>query len=202
MIIECPYCESKVNGKVIGTHESFAEEAPFPFRALLLECPACLEPLLGGQEQFQTGVDRYEWSEITRLWPKPRKRVDWNIPDVVRDSLEEARLCYKVGAYRACAVMCGCALEGICAEYGTKAETLANGLKELRDKKIIEGRLFEWGEELRKRRNIGSHATGEKITKEDARDLLDFVSAICDYVFVLSAKFENFMQRKAPKPNT
>ena len=101
MIIECPYCESKVDGKVMGEHESFQEEAPFPFKALLLECPVCKNPLLGCQELYQTGPNRHEWSDVTRLWPQPDEHVDWSIPDIVRVSLEEAHKCYKARAFSA-----------------------------------------------------------------------------------------------------
>ena len=41
--------------------------------------------------------------------------------------------------------------------------------------------------------------TEEKITIQDAKDLLDFAQAICDYVFVLNAKFDRFMERKDSK---
>ena len=41
-----------------------------------------------------------------------------------------------------------------------------------------------------------AHATEDKISKEDAKDLLDFAQAICVYVFVLNAKFNRFMERK------
>jgi hypothetical protein len=199
MIIECPYCESKVNGKVIGEHESFREDDPWPFKAILLECPVCKNSLLGCQELMQTARDREEWISGNRLWPQPTNSLSWIIPSIVRDSLEEAQKCYNAKAYSACAVMCGRALEGICKEYGTKGKILSSGLKELLDKKIIDERLFQWGEALREHRNLGAHATEEKISKEDAHDLLDFVNAICDYVFVLTDKFEKFMNRKAKK---
>ncbi len=81
--------------------------------------------------------------------------------------------------------MCGRTIEGVCNHHSTKNKTLAGGLKELRENGIIDERLFEWGDELRKHRNIGAHATSEKISKEDAKDLLDFSSAICEYVFTL-----------------
>lgn len=201
MIIECPHCESKVDGIVKGEHESHSEHDPFPFKVLLLECPVCKDSLLAGQELAQIGPEQWEWpSAATRLWPRPDDYVDLRIPHIVRNSLEEAHGCYKAGAYSACAVMCGRALEGICNKYGTQSKILAGGLKELLDKKIIDGRLHQWGEELRKHRNIAAHATGEKISKQDARDLLDFVNAICEYVFVLSDKFEKFMQRQGKDP--
>lgn len=42
-----------------------------------------------------------------------------------------------------------------------------------------------------------AHASDVKISKIDASDLLDFAIAICDYVYVLRNKFEDFMKRRA-----
>lgn len=70
------------------------------------------------------------------------------------------------------------------------------GLKELLEKEIIDKKIFQWSEALRLHRNIGAYASEEKISAEDSRDLLDFTGAICDYVFVLSKKFDSFMKRK------
>jgi hypothetical protein len=56
-------------------------------------------------------------------------------------------------------------------------------------------RLFEWGNALRKHRNLGAHATTERVSRDDARDLLDFSIAICEYVFVLNEKFQRFVER-------
>jgi hypothetical protein len=145
----------------------------------------------------QVGPKQHDWSPLNRLWPEQEGHVDWDIPPIARNSLIEARLCYKAKAYAASVVMSGRTLEGVCKYHATKNENLALGLKELKEKGIIDDRLFKWGEELRKHRNIGAHATDEKISKEDARDLLDFVNAICEYVFVLTEKFNKFMGRKS-----
>ncbi|NVM55776.1 MAG: DUF4145 domain-containing protein [Candidatus Helarchaeota archaeon] len=197
MIIECPYCDSKVDAKVLAQHESFNEERDsWPIRVSLLECPVCKNGILAEQEVYIIGEDKYQLSLAERVWPEPEKYLDLSIPDLVRSSLEEAKKCYKAKANSACAVMCGKMLESICSEYKTKNKFLGGGLKELLDKKVIDKKIYLWGEELRKHRNIGAHVRGEKISREDARDLLDFASAICDYIFVLSNRFENFMKRK------
>ena len=39
----------------------------------------------------------------------------------------------------------------------------------------------------------------EKVSKQDAEDVLDFVHAICEYVFVLTERFNTFMGRRGPK---
>jgi hypothetical protein len=199
MIIECPYCESKVDGKVIGEHVTYPEEEPFPFKVVLLECPVCKESLLGCQELIQVGPDRDEWVTGNRLWPKPAISNRLLLPTNVGDSLEEAEKCYNARAYSACAVMCGRSLEAVWQNYETKSKTIAGGLRELRERKIIDDRLYEWGEVLRQQRNFGAHATGENITKEDVRDVLDFANAICEYVIVLSEKFERFKKRQEKK---
>lgn len=197
MIIECPYCESKVDARVLTEHESTAiEQEILGFKTLLLECPICFNAILAGQELWQTGLKKTEWDDARRLWPPPEKYLDWKIPISVRNSLEEAKRCYKAKAYYACAVMCGKTLESICSEYGTKNKFLAGGLKELLDKQVIDKKIYDWSEALRKHRNIGAHATKEKISKQDAENLLDFANAICDYIFTLTKKFERFMKRK------
>jgi hypothetical protein len=62
---------------------------------------------------------------------------------------------------------------------------------------IIDKRLHEWGDELRKHRNLAAHASGVKFNLIDAKDLYDFSTAICEYVFVLTEKFDSFKERQA-----
>jgi hypothetical protein len=91
--------------------------------------------------------------------------------------------------------MCGRALEAICVEQ-TGKKRLYEGLKALKEKEVIDRRLYEWGESLREARNLGAHATGQETSRADARDLLEFATAICEYVYVLSAKYAKFQERK------
>ncbi|WP_342551911.1 DUF4145 domain-containing protein [Paenibacillus sp. FSL R7-0652] len=119
-----------------------------------------------------------------------------NLPALVSISLDESEKCFIGKAYLACVVMCGRVLEAICKDKQVTGRNLADGLKELLDTQIIDNRIFEWGEALRIHRNMGAHATEVEITKEDARDLLDFSIAICDYIYVLTSKFEEFQARR------
>ncbi|MBN8550382.1 MAG: hypothetical protein J0M12_13800, partial [Deltaproteobacteria bacterium] len=72
---------------------------------------------------------------------------------------------------------------------------------ELLDSGVIDARLFQWSQELQKQRNIAAHASEQKVSSEDAHDVMDFVIAICEYVFVLNKKFGDFMARRG-KPIT
>ncbi|NGM83391.1 DUF4145 domain-containing protein [Paenibacillus sp. 7124] len=92
--------------------------------------------------------------------------------------------------------MCGRVIESICKDHNTKSGNLLNGLKILLEKQIIDKKIYDWADALRLHRNIGAHANEEVIIKEDARDLLDFSFAICNYVYILTLKFKSFMARK------
>ena len=195
MIIECAHCEAKVDGTILNEHEYMDKIGDF-IKLSLLQCPVCYSPILASEEHCQVGSGELVWSDARRLWPEPNKYIDISLPELVRISLEEAERCFKGRAYMACAVMCGRVIESICSEYKTKKKFLSGGLKELLDRNIIDSRVYDWSEALRIHRNIGAHPTKERISKKDARDLLDFANAICEYVFVLSKKFEDFMTRK------
>ena len=95
--------------------------------------------------------------------------------------------------------MAGRALEAICRHYSTKDTCIGAGIKELRDKGIIDARLYEWSEELRDQRNMAAHATEAAFSAQDAGDILTFTYAIVDYVFLLTRKFEQFQKRKRKK---
>ena len=197
MIIECSYCKAKVDAKVLAQHDEFdPEEDAFPFRASLLVCPSCKNSMLAGQELVDTRGGNQIWNSASRLWPSPKQYLSLDIPAVVRNSIEEARKCLAARAYTAAVAMSGRALEGICRHFKTKSQYLGGGLKELRDREIIDSRLFDWSEALRKHRNMAAHATKEKATEANARDLLNFVESISEYVFVLSARFEEFKKRE------
>jgi hypothetical protein len=195
MIIECGHCNSKVDAKLLSKSSSMHPFENLPCEYLFLQCPACKDILLAYREIGQIGANEYDWGSLSRLWP-PKKSPHWSLPESVRNSLIEANKCFTGQAYTACAVMCGRVLEAICAEHKIRSKFLAGGLKELLSKQIIDKRIYEWGEALRKHRNMGAHISDETITREDAANLLDFAGAICDYVFVLNTKFENFMKRQ------
>ena len=91
--------------------------------------------------------------------------------------------------------MCGKAIEFIVSDK-TDKKNLFQGLKELKSKEIIDARLYDWSEALRKERNIGAHAIDTEIKHQDASDILDFAVAICEYVYVLTDKYNAYLERK------
>jgi hypothetical protein len=204
MIIECSRCESKVDAKEIARREYGPTEDYDPFAVFFLECPVCGGVLIGQSDIVRVDHDVWDYEKPKRVWPSGQdaEHLDWSIPTLVRRSLEEALRCYNARAYAACAVMSGRAIEAVCSYHKTRAKNLAGGLKELKAKGVIDGRLYDWGEALRDQRNIGAHATEEDISREDAKDVYDFSVAICEYVFVLAGRYIDFTARLAKRKKT
>ena len=195
MLIECPRCKARVDAEVVAQHD---DSEFFTTRTFLLACPSCSTCLVAESEQDHD----LKWTVPTRVHPRPRRLLGTDIPTVVRHSIGEAEKCMQVGAYLAATAMCGRAIEAVCRHYGTKDAYLGQGIKELREKGIIDARLFEWSEELRDQRNIAAHATDAVMSAQDANDVLSFTYAIIDYVFLLAQKFEQFRARKKEREAT
>jgi|HubBroStandDraft_6_1064221.scaffolds.fasta_scaffold733543_2 hypothetical protein len=79
---------------------------------------------------------------------------------------------------------------------------LGPGVLELHKQGVIDSRLLDWAKALHLDRNDAAHSSGQTFCEEDAIDLLAFASAICEYVFVFAARFQEFQNRKAGDPGS
>jgi hypothetical protein len=191
MLVECPNCEATVDGKILASYENFDEEAGLAGKYLFLRCPVCERALLTLQVDFGGG-----WDEPTRIYPPREGRLNPNIPSSIRLAYEEARTCYKSKAYTATAIMCRKTLEGIADEQNITAKNLALALKEMRDKRIIENRLFDWADMLRISGNEAAHGVKTTINPQDAKDILEFTNALIEYIFTFQERFTQFQERR------
>lgn len=92
--------------------------------------------------------------------------------------------------------MCRKTLEGICCVHEIKAKNLSLGLKEMKNKGIIESHLFEWAEALRISDNEAAHDVQVTISAQDAKDIVAFTDALLEYVFTFRDKFNEFIERR------
>ncbi|RFP29803.1 DUF4145 domain-containing protein [Duganella sp. BJB476] len=222
-IIDCHVCKAKVAAIETGRAErfSFDDEASLPYgnRVFIGNCPSCDIILVGESDQIDfENFDAYEdrWSDVVRVFPNPSKSFSsWRIPRVVTDSLNEADRSLQAGANIAACVMLGRALEALCrdvleskpteTETGTETASpsakskkrlmLGEGIKRLRDTKVIDDRLYDWSQQLQAFRNLAAHPEDISISREDAGDLQTFVNAIVEYVYDLADRYDEFKTR-------
>lgn len=196
MLVECNHCNAVVDAKELGEKGYGPDDYGEARKYVLLECPKCESTLLGFSEVEPDEYGHWNFHSATRCWPEPNKdSLHQAIPKEVRKALQDAQKCFKAGVYSATAVMCGKAIESIC-KVKTGAKTIAKGLEKMKAQGDIDEKIWNWADALRKERNLGAHATGYDTTKEDAKDILAFAVAICDYVFVLTEQYDEYMSRK------
>jgi hypothetical protein len=76
-----------------------------------------------------------------------------------------------------------------------KKVMLGEGIKRLKDNKVIDDRLYDWSQQLQAFRNLAAHPEDISISREDAEDLQSFVNAIVEYVYDLADRYEEFKHR-------
>ncbi len=221
-IIDCHNCRAKVAAIETGRAErrGWIKEAGEPYGEKLLvgSCPSCGSLLAG--ETTQIGFENYnsdedQWSDVVRVYPRPPKAFSsYRIPREVKDSLLEADRSLQANANIAACAMFGRALEAICrdilkeqveSEPSSRNSTtekpknrlmLGEGIKKLRDKKIIDDRLHDWSQQLHAFRNIAAHPEAISISRDDTEDLQTFVYAIIEYIYDLADRYTEFKERK------
>jgi hypothetical protein len=191
MIVECKECEARVDAETLKSYEYFDPETGPPGRYSFLRCQSCQSPFLVLQENYGNG-----WDEPYQLYPAQDTRVNPGLPAPIQSAYGEALACLKAKAFTAAAIMCRKTLEGVCAEHGVSARTLVKGLKEMKERGVIETRLFEWADALRIAGNEAAHDINMEVSKEDARDMIEFTNALLEYVFTFRNRFEQFKKRR------
>jgi hypothetical protein len=72
---------------------------------------------------------------------------------------------------------------------------LGEGIKQPRQKQIIDDRLCDWSQQLQAFRNLTAHPEDITISREDAEDLQTFVYANVQYIYDLTDRYEELKAR-------
>lgn len=116
--------------------------------------------------------------------PKPTDKL---IPKDLAADLDEAKMCFSVNCYRACAVMARRCVQNTCIEKGAKEKDLVKQIKELRKLEIITKDIEEWATVVRWIGNDAAHPGKDPVIKEDAKDCLELAEQFLHVIFVTSA---------------
>jgi Domain of unknown function (DUF4145) len=60
---------------------------------------------------------------------------------------------------------------------------LGAGIRELRERNVIDDRLYDWSESLAALRNLAAHPEDITVSRQDVEDMQAFVNAITEYVY-------------------
>lgn len=189
LAVVCRACGYPSSAHVAGKITGDGDDEDGPFELSLIQCEFCDSASLVRQDEGSEAAP-------IEVWPTSQRTLHEGIPRGVRDGVIEARKCFEAGAFLATAVMVRRAIEGFCIDQGVNHKTLHRALRELVQRNVIDARPLEWADGLRVLGNVGAHFTDQVVTRQDASDALDLVEAMLDYVYVFSAKFEQFKARR------
>jgi uncharacterized protein DUF4145 len=192
VIYECVGCDVTRNFEKIANHIRPDERPPTEYT--LARCDHCGSVALFHREDMGDG---FENDSYYRLWPSHHRHIGFALPDIVRQSYDQAVRCENAKAYIAAAVMIRRALEAVAKQYEPTARSLHDALKGMLSRGLISQELSEWGNELRYIGNLGAHATDETVDREDAVEGLDFLQALLEIFYDLRPRFERMKVRRS-----
>ncbi|WP_405155847.1 DUF4145 domain-containing protein [Paenibacillus sp. FSL K6-0108] len=199
IIAYCSYCQDK---KMFSIHGSYihkgAKKNDNDKEYALMSCTSCdLPSLFYREDLWGFGTDIWDYDMC--LFPKDERILTFQIPEIVKESYEEAIKCEKAKAAIATVVMVRRSLEAVCKDFVPGTKTVFDGLKQMKENGFISGDLLEWSEELRFLGNQGAHATDKKISINDAQDSLDFLQSILEILYHLRPRFKDIKARRENK---
>jgi hypothetical protein len=146
-------------------------------------CNACEEPVLvlnDGVHVFPTPL------------PAP---TDKAIPTLIRADLDEAKQCFALGAFRACAVMARRAMQSAAMDKGASSDKLVKQIDELAVSGKITADLKEWAHAVRWAGNDAAHPGGVAVERDDAEDVLHLAEQFLHVLYVAPSRAAGLKKR-------
>jgi len=122
------------------------------------------------------------------IFPHPLPSpTDPNIPKELARDLDEAKMCFSIQCYRACAVMARRCIQSACIAKGATAGQLVDQIAELAKLAVITKDIQEWATVVRWVGNDAAHPNKDEVKKEDAEDCLRLAEQFLHVIFVTPA---------------
>lgn len=198
MIAECFKCNAYVESDEVGSFERLRGNGKSSLLVSLLKCRRCESAILVERENIGNISQGDIWDKPIVVYPSSGYRANPELPIQLQRSLNEAYACYRANQFTASTIMCRKTLEGICTIKSINARNLVASITRLMEEGIINEQLNEWADVLRNAGNEAAHDIDTNVSKEDAKDLLDFSNAMAEYIFMFKEKYESYISRRLP----
>ncbi|MGI9394917.1 MAG: DUF4145 domain-containing protein [Boseongicola sp.] len=132
----------------------------------------------------------------------PPELLDYDatdLPEQLRDTLEEAIACHSIGAYRASAMMVRRLLEEFCEDSEANGKNLHSRILSLKNKITLPEELFEAMCELKALGNDAAHITARnyaEIGSDEAEDSIELSKEILKARYQLKNLVDRLRSRK------
>ncbi len=163
-------------------------------------CPKCHSVFLS-KEEFCEVIGEYSsvTSPLIKLYPFDTEMKTDGVPEKVLKSYLDAVKAYKAALIEPSLIMCRKCIEAICYENHASGRNLKERIFFLKEKEIIDTKLYTWAEMLRIVGNDAAHEFDIEFTMEDVRDTVEFTKSFIEYHYILSTRFTQFKARRVIK---
>ena len=197
IVVYCGRCATQRHMTKVGSYINAHDEPPS--RYTFGHCAHCRDPFVVCQGDF-SGLGKFDDDESVAIFPPDERQLTFAVPDIVRISYDEAIGCERAKRWMATAVMVGRTLEAVCKnELPNEKGSMFVALKKLNQQGKISQELADWADALRFLRNIGAHATPERVDREDAVDAVNFLQSTLETLYHLRPRFQQMNERRKRK---
>ena len=134
-----------------------------------------------------------------RVFPHPLPTpTDERIPENLKNELDEAKICFSVGAYRGCAVLARRAIQSCCIDKGSDEEKkLYQQINQIHENRVITEDVKNWATSIRWIGNDAAHPTSNHVNKDEAEDVLKLAEQFLHIVYVTSVIAKERIERRS-----
>ena len=181
--LRCPSCRREGAFHGAGSEDLVWTEEGKQYQIGIRVCPVndCGEPvfiLLLNNELFRS---------------YPAETLDFDprdVPDVIKQCLEEALICHSNGCYRAAAIMLRRTLEELCSDQNAQGNNLKDRIAALSGTLVLPKGLLDAATELRLLGNDAAHIEAQvfsDVGKEEVEAAVDLVKELLKAVYQYKA---------------
>lgn len=203
----CPDCNIMVSAKIVcsgfGSYRSDAlgsvDEVDAEYHGehySVAICPRCAGPFLARKSIYGVPGDFETFTDEKILYPLSQRAAIQGLPKSVERAYEVAVRSFGATLYEPSALMCRRCLEAVCNHFSAQGRDLSQKLDSLAGSGTIDPTLKSWAHGVRLLGNEAAHDVDVVVSREDARDVLDFTEALLLSVFTLRQKHERFLARR------
>jgi len=211
----CPRCNKQSSFDIIGSlpatyNSSYTisytgqQNRTLIDKVTSMECRNCRQPVVVIEQEYigdTPSNQKYSGGYVNYRglfwWPFQGMTLSSEIPEAIQNILREAKISFSAQCYRASAVMSRRTLEAITVYKGENDGVLANRIKNLVTKGILDKNLGDWATEIRLIGNSGAHFDPIKdVEKHDAEQIILFIEELIKYVYVMPSEIAKRKQKK------
>jgi len=164
-----------------------------------LECGNCKGYVMALWSTGEYSHDLYDYKVLP--WPLRLETFPKNWPDEVGRYWLQAKRSLKDENWDAATLMARSALQVDLRGQKAKGATLKKEIEDLASKGILPPIMKEWSDEVRELGNESAHpAPGQPAANpEDARDIIEFLDYLLEYLYTLPHQIEQYRKRRKDK---